>query len=430
MSIKTYTLSQYQEEMKKRIPVKESGKQQEILQHEIRQRERQMEERHQQELQQLRQQLERAREESRLETHQRERMERQLQEMREELQRLHLEIQERDQRERRKERESQERERRLEDTERQLQERGREFEERNRQAQEEIQQLRIENEEREQLLQEQLRQSEQDLQEKRDQLEQQQSSWVLNEEEITMTDNVLGNGGYGEVRVGLFRGLRVAAKRLHEMILSPYNRGVFCREMEIASKVRHPNLLQFIGATREGNPIILTELMPTSLRKELETGTPLPYPTILSISMNVACALNYLHLFKPHPILHRDISSGNVLLQPTFFMGIGWRAKVSDYGSANLQNLIATTANPGNRVYSAPEAGNPREHSPAMDVFSYGVLLIEMSICSIPQPDNRRQDINSIRRPTFKGLVQRCVMDNYRLRPKMSDIISELNHTI
>ena len=436
LSIETYTLSQYQEEMKNKIPVKESGKQQEILQQEITQRERQMEERHQQELQQLRQQLERAREESHLEIRQRERMERQLQEMREELQRLHLEIQERDQRERRKERESQERKRRLEDTERRLQEREREFEERNRQAQEEIRQLRIENEERErqfqereQLLQEQLRQSEQDLQEKQDQLEQQQSSWVLNEE-ITMTDNVLGNGGYGEVRVGLFRGLRVAAKRLHQIILSPYNRGVFCREMEIASKVRHPNLLQFIGATREGNPIILTELMPTSLRKELETGTPLPHTTILNISLDIACALNYLHLFKPHPILHRDISSGNVLLQPTFFMGIGWRAKVSDYGSANLQNLIATTANPGNRVYSAPEAGNPREHSPAMDVFSYGVLLIETSICSIPQPDNRRRDINSIRRPAFKGLVQRCVMDNYRLRPKMSEIINELNHTI
>ena len=304
LSIKTYTLSQYQEEMKKRIPVKESGKQQEILQQEITQRERQMEERHQQELQQLRQQLERAREESHLEIRQRERMERQLQEMREELQRLHLEIQERDQRERRKERESQQRERRLEDTERRLQEREREFEERNRQAQEEIRQLRIENEERErqfqereQLLQEQLRQSEQDLQEKQDQLEQQQSSWVLNEEEITMTDNVLGNGGYGEVRVGLFRGLRVAAKRLHQIILSPYNRGVFCREMEIASKVRHPNLLQFIGATREGNPIILTELMPTSLRKELETGTPLPYSTILNISLDVACALNYVYIY-------------------------------------------------------------------------------------------------------------------------------------
>uniref|UniRef100_A0A1X7V481 Protein kinase domain-containing protein n=1 Tax=Amphimedon queenslandica TaxID=400682 RepID=A0A1X7V481_AMPQE len=135
-------------------------------------------------------------------------------------------------------------------------------------------------------------------------------------------------------------------------------------------------------------------------------------------------------LQEPHPIIHRDISSGNVLLQPTSHMGIGWRAKVSDYGSANLQNLIATTENPGNQIYSAPEAGNPREHSPAMDVFSYGVLLIEMSICAIPQPGNRRQDINSIRRAGLKGLVQRCVMDNYKLRPKMSDIINELTQSV
>uniref|UniRef100_A0A1X7VII3 BCAS3 WD40 domain-containing protein n=1 Tax=Amphimedon queenslandica TaxID=400682 RepID=A0A1X7VII3_AMPQE len=103
---------------------------------------------------------------------------------------------------------------------------------------------------------------------------------------------------------------------------------------------------------------------------------------------------------------------------------------ILDISSNKRLNLIATTENPGNRVYSAPEAGNPREHSPAMDVFSYGVLLIEMSICAIPQPGNRRQDVNSIRRAGFKGLVQRCVMDNCKLRPKMSDIINELTQSV
>ena len=399
----TYSLRQYQEEM---------GKRRRSLEQEISQkgeRERIMEERHQQEVQQLHLQMEERDQQAR----ERERgMERQLQE---------------------RERESQERERQFQRQHRELQQ----FQERERQLQQEIQELRIQNEERErqfqereQELQQQLEQSAQQLEEKEAQLEEQQSAWVVNGDEIRMTETLLGNGGYGEVRVAQFRGLRVAAKSLHRVILSPYNRRIFSREMEIASKVRHPNLLQFIGATREGNPIILTELMPTSLRKELETGFPLPYPAILSISLDVACALNYLHLFKPHPIIHRDISSGNVLLQPTTHMGIGWRAKVSDYGSANLQNLIATTENPGNRVYSSPEAGNPREHSPAMDVFSYGVLLIEMSICAIPQPGNRRQDINSIRRAGFKSLVQRCVMDNYKLRPKMSDIINELTQSV
>ena len=76
--------------------------------------------------------------------------------------------------------------------------------------------------------------------------------------------------------------------------------------MKIAAGVRHPNLLQFIGATRVGTPIILSELMPTSLRKKLQTG-PLPYHAVLAISQDIACGLNYLHLFKPDPILHRNV---------------------------------------------------------------------------------------------------------------------------
>ncbi|XP_011408796.1 PREDICTED: putative U-box domain-containing protein 53, partial [Amphimedon queenslandica] len=146
---------------------------------------------------------------------------------------------------------------------------------------------------------------------------------LVNIREITMTGVVLGKGGWGEVKVADFCGLKVAAKCLYEIIISPHNIMKFSREMNIASKICHPNLLQFIGATTEGNPIILTELMPTSLRKELETGG-LAYHAVLNISLDIACALNYLHLFKPHPILHRDISSANVLLQGT---GFGWRAK-------------------------------------------------------------------------------------------------------
>ena len=253
-----------------------------------------------------------------------------------------------------------------------------------------------------------------------------QSHWVVRREEIEMTEEVLGKGGWGEVKVATFRGLRVAAKCLHEVILSPYNISVFTREMEIAARVRHPNLLQFIGATRVGTPIILSELMPTSLRKELETG-PLLYPAVLTISQDIACGLNYLHLFKPDPILHRDVSTANVLLLP--IVG-GWRAKVSDYGSANLQPMIGRTVNPGNPVYSAPEAGVPRDHSPAMDVYSYGVVLIEMMICRIPEVAQRQFHINSIRRQAFKALIERCLKENRRERPTMSEIIRDFNETI
>ena len=308
-----------------------------------------------------------------------------------------------------REKESQEREQQLQ----------REIERAQEQVQEKNQTLR-QQEEREQQLQQQLRERDEHK------VMERESSWIVSRNDITMTEKILGKGGWGEVRVACFHGLEVAAKVLHETIISEYNLSLFSREMDIASKIRHPNLLQFIGATTEGNPIILTELMSTSLRKELETGG-LAYPAILSISLDVAFALNYLHLFKPHPILHRDVSSANVLLQ---LIGHGWRAKLSDYGSANLQPLIGRTTNPGNPVYSAPESFNPREHSPAMDVFSYGVLLIEMVARRIPLPAERRALIDGIRRVSFKSLVQRCLIVEYRQRPTMNDIITELKETV
>ena len=345
-----------------------------------------------------------------------------------------------------KDRQITDKDQRLTETQRRLQSREREYQQLQRQLQREQQQgqererqLQEAAREREQNLQQQLQQAQQESHERERCLQQQlrerdrqerESSWVVHRNDVIMTDKVLGRGGWGEVRVAHFHGLDVAAKVLHDTIISDYNVSLFAREMNIASKIRHPNLLQFIGATTEGNPMILTELMPTSLRKELETGG-LAYPAILSISVDVACALNYLHLFKPHPILHRDVSSANVLLQPILGCNGGpWRAKVSDYGSANLQHLILRSVNPGGPLYAAPEAGNPREHSPAMDVFSYGVLLIEMISRRIPLPGEREGLINDIRRAPFKSLVQRCLIVEYKQRPTMADIITELNETL
>ena len=247
--------------------------------------------------------------------------ERELQEERREKEQVRTRLQQQLQRrERQLQQQGQERERQAREREQDLQQQLRQNEQ---QLQREIQQGGV----REQDLQRQLQQAQQQLQESQERergLEQQlrerdrqerESSWVVSRNDIRMTERILGRGGWGEVIVARFHGLEVAAKVLHETIISEYNVSLFSREMNIASKIRHPNLLQFIGATTEGNPIILTELMPTSLRKELETGG-LAYPAILSISLDVACALNYLHLFKPHPILHRDVSSANVLLQP------------------------------------------------------------------------------------------------------------------
>ena len=176
--------------------------------------------------------------------------------------------------------------------------------------------------------------------------------WVIPRDEIQITEKCLGRGGWGSVNEGMYCGCTVAVKEIHELILSPHNIRLFEREMNIAAKCRHPHLLQFIGATiDEGSPLFVTELMEKSLRTLLEQRQ-LSETEIRTISLDVARALNYLHQKKPEPIIHRDVSSANVLL---WRQGDQWRAKVSDYGTANFIQQTMTVA-PGAMIYSAPEA--------------------------------------------------------------------------
>jgi len=176
--------------------------------------------------------------------------------------------------------------------------------------------------------------------------------WIIQREEVLLSDIVLGRGGWGSVHQGTFRGCQVAVKEIHELILSPHNRRLFEREMSIASCCRHPNLLQFIGATNDdGSPLFITEILDTSLRRLLSERA-VNDKEIVSLALDVAKGLNYLHLNRPLPIIHRDISSANVLL---WRRDECWRAKLSDYGSANFMRLCMTV-NPGAIIYSAPEA--------------------------------------------------------------------------
>ena len=181
---------------------------------------------------------------------------------------------------------------------------------------------------------------------------QQFPEWIISRDHIQLTGRFLGRGGWGSVVEGKYCGCSVAVKQIHELILSPHNRNLFEREMDIASRCRHPCLLQFIGATNdEGNPLFVTEVMETSLRTLLEQRA-LSEAEMSFISLDVARALNYLHQKQPFPIIHRDISSANVLL---WRQGEHWRGKVSDYGTANFMQQTMTVA-PGAMIYSAPEA--------------------------------------------------------------------------
>ena len=246
--------------------------------------------------------------------------------------------------------------------------------------------------------------------------------WMVERGEIQLTQRELGRGGWAAVKVAEFRGLQVAAKCLHAIIISDYNRQLFVREMSIAAKLRHPNLVQFIGATLEGEPVILTELMASSLRAVLERG-PLEPAHITSIARDVARALNYLHLTRPDPILHRDVSSANVLLNPG--PDGSWLAKLSDYGSANFTRQVRT-AGPGNPSYAAPEAAIPSQQSPKMDVFSFGVLLVEMATRRFPDKDVLAAQIRQVTVPRLPELIRRCTNANPSRRPDIRDVLTQL----
>ena len=120
--------------------------------------------------------------------------------------------------------------------------------------------------------------------------------------------------------------------------------------------------------------------------------------------------------------MHRDLSSANVLLEPC---GENWKAKVSDYGSANFVRYAATAV-PGNPLYGAPEANDPTKHSPKMDVFSFGVMLVEMVAGELP--DNREELIRTHMHdwPDMVRMVRACTRREPQRRPTVNELIADL----
>ena len=197
--------------------------------------------------------------------------------------------------------------------------------------------------------------------------------WIIEREEVIIHNTILGEGGWGRVKLGRFRGTDVAVKQIHQLILSPHNRRLFSREMNIASRCRHPCLLQFIGATcDDGMPLFVSELMETDLRSCL-SQQPLQDIEVLTIGLDVALALNYLHKQRPSPIIHRDISSANVLI---WYKGFEMHGKLSDYGAANFMRL-SMTRHPGASLYSAPETAHGDQTT---KVCSQAIELVSASL--------------------------------------------------
>lgn len=203
------------------------------------------------------------------------------------------------------------------------------------------------------------------------------AQWALPSDALTVDrgdGGLLGKGAYGEVRRATYRGLPAAAKRLHaltgDFAISAEERAAvesaFVHEMEVLASLRHPNLLLFVGVTfaegaeaggagGDGNlkptpEWIVTEMMQYSLYNILhEKKLALSFAEIVDTATAVARGLAYLHTHDP-PVIHRDISSKNVLVS-------GPVVKISDLGQAKVLAGTSSrnTAAPGAIVYAAPE---------------------------------------------------------------------------
>jgi len=250
--------------------------------------------------------------------------------------------------------------------------------------------------------------------------------WAISRDEIQLSNNILGTGGWGNVKEATFRGRRVAAKCLHRAIVSPHNQELFAKEMKISARCRHKNLVEFIGAVPDHPAIIIIEMMDCTLRLALSNGSA-TLNQIHPICIDVAQGLAYLHGIQPNPIIHRDVSAPNVLLKA---VATGWIAKLSDLGSAQFANVARTLA-PGCVLYAAPEVlqSNSALHQTIkMDVFSFGVLLIEILTREMPT-GTITELITAIRPswPRFLPLIQCCTNSNPNNRPTMGEVITTLN---
>lgn len=268
-----------------------------------------------------------------------------------------------------------------------------------------------------------------EFQSEQERIHQSASYWEVNREEVELhKTEIVGTGAWGYVVEGTFRGQRVAVKCLHNLIRQPHFVKLIRREVNIMAQLRHPHLLLFVAVVVENvsSPLIITELLDTSLRRAYEQEQ-LRQSNIVCIFQQVASALNYLHLQSPG-IIHRDVSSANVLLER--MSDQLWKAKLSDFGSANLLRQ-SSTVGPGAIVYAAPElrVENGMPQTPKVDVYSFGVLLAEVLLCQFPSIEEFPAMLETVRVVWSNAypLVFNSTKEEPTERPTMAQVLKQLN---
>jgi tRNA A-37 threonylcarbamoyl transferase component Bud32 len=276
--------------------------------------------------------------------------------------------------------------------------------------------------------------------------------------------NKIGEGGFGEVYLGLWNFKKVAIKKFtidynkiknnaklfyrhknHNLTLKSiiYK---FIKEINIISNLRHPNILLYIGASidQENNFYIVTEYIPNGnlfdyLHKnnedyeDVKNNSKLNKKLKIKIAYQIALSIKYLH---SRNITHCDIKSSNILLDYDF------NIKLSDYGLSQFLNILDFSEKKrgkfGTTHWMPPEIMLNNKYQEKSDVFSYGMILYELISGKIPYKGlsnvqivglvadaKRIVDISGIKTDFFlKKLCSQCIMYDIDKRPTFEEIIN------
>ena len=245
----------------------------------------------------------------------------------------------------------------------------------------------------------------------------------------------LGVGSYGSVCKARCDHLLCVAKIIHLTLVSPNALQQISHEREhrlpikrfemecdFLREIRNPNIIQYLGMCQDpetGLPVLLMELMDESLTHFLENSDEtILYQIQLSFCLDISQALSFLHM---NGIIHRDLSSNNVLL-----IGKG-RAKLTDFGMAKLTNVrksrVSNTVCPGTDAYMPPEAiDNQAIYTEKGDVFSFGVNIIQILTRKFPKPGDRFNTVTSSDPQFPSGRIRVCVSEIECRNNHISDI--------
>lgn len=261
--------------------------------------------------------------------------------------------------------------------------------------------------------------------------------WELSSNDIIL-GRTLGKGAFGVVYAGKLHGKEVAVKKLLAAEIDQEALAAFKHEVDIMNKLRHPNILLFMGACVEGDQLmIVTELMPRGSVEDLihKSKTQLPFKQRMKIGKDCALGMNWLHRLKP-PFLHLDLKLGNLLVDQN------WNVKVADFGLSKVYNPEAAGDGEmvGSPFYMAPELLLQKDFDEKVDVYAFGVVLWELYTTEEPYKglfdsldelieavalDEERPEMPDDCPPLLKKLIVSCWQTDPALRPSFGEILKE-----